>query len=658
MKLSLKGRIVILLLILTFIPVTLYFYHYTSMKRKLIQDRLNLHALYATSLVTKVELFLEKVISEASSSLSLYRTLGFSEEEMIWRVTGQVRGVFEGAFYSPEGILLTSASRERVDPEFPKFINLKTDRRILGISYTEYQEPFLRFLIPEIEDGLLKGYFVFSLDLSLFWQSVVSSKPGPNVEVFLTDSEGNILAFSDLRFPGLRSIPLRSGVYRSVITGLDVVGVYARSEDGTWVVVVEEPVSSVLVPVSEFQTRAMLAGSAFMVSVGMFAILVLFRIFRPLENLRNYIVSWERENINRSVQAGDEVSELSQAFENLIRRLEEDRKLYSALFENTLDGIIVFNVQRKVIDVNRTILEQYKLTKEDLLGKSMSDLIGEDLPLVSLFFTEKKLRLREEIFCQLKQDILRIEDNLYILWRLKDVSQEKELKVLLEQTAKLSLAGEIACSVAHQINNPLASIMGYAESIAISTSEEETRKKAEVIIRQAGKCAETVKKLLEVGKPFEGRPDYVKPEDLTIEVIRMLHPKAKRRGVTVEFNSSLNGERIFTFPWQIEQVLINIVDNAIEACGNRGKVKVSLFKENGNVIWRVEDTGPGIPKKDMDKVFKPFYTTKRYGTGLGLPLARRFIRNLGGDIKIYSEEGKGTTVEIILSGGRDEDTRR
>ncbi len=652
MKVSLKVRIIVLLLLLTFIPLTLYFYHYTAMKKKLIQDRLKLHSLYATSLVTKVELFLEKVVSEASSSLSLYRNLGFSEEEIIWRVTGQVKGVFEGAYYSPEGVLLAAVSREKIEPDFESFLKPAYDKRILGIHHTRYEEPFLRFLIPDLDEGLLKGYFVFSLDLSLFWQSVVFSRPGPNVEVFLTDSEGNILAFSDLRFPGKRRIPLREGVYRSTIMGVDVVGVHARSEDGEWVVVVEEPLSSVLEPVYQFQARAMVAGSLFILSAGTFAILVFLRIFRPLENLRNYIVSWERENMNRSIQAGDEVSELSQAFENLVRKLEEDKKLYSSLFENTLDGIIVFNGERRVIDVNRTILNQYSLSKEDLVGKSMEELIGESLPLTSLFFTEKKVKLKEEIYCQLRQEVLRIEGNLYILWRIKDVSQEKELKLLLEQTAKLSLAGEIACSVAHQINNPLASIMGYAESIAMTSSEEETRKKAEVIVRQAEKCAETVKKLLEVGKPFEGRPEYVKPEDLTIEVIKMLHPKAKRKGVRIEFESSLNGEKLFTFPWQIEQVLINVVDNAVDACDEGGTVTVLLAKSGSQIIWRVRDTGPGIPEEEMEKIFKPFYTTKRYGTGLGLTLAKRFVKNLGGDIKIISKKGVGTTVEIKISGGQ------
>ena len=656
MRLSLKFRVVALLALLTMIPVALYFYHYSVMRDKMIEDRLRFDKLYASSIVSRIELFLERVMSETESLVYLYRNLGFSEEEIIWRITGQVRGIFEGAFYSPEGILMSWASRERIQPEFEKFANFKDKEGIIGIEYTEYKEPFLKFLVRDVEDGLLRGYFVFSLDLSLFWQSVVSARPNPSVEVFLTDKKGNILAFSDMRFSSRKRIPLREGVYRSVITGVEVVGVVASSEDGKWVVVVEEPVSAVLEPLQGFQRNAMVAGSAFMLSAGLFAILVFLRIFRPLESLKDYVVSWEERNINKPIRTGDEVSELSQAFENLIRKLEEERKLYSALFENTLDGIVVFNAEKKVIDVNRTVLEEFKISRDELIGMSMKDLIGEELPLTSMFFSEKKVRLKEEIYCQLRQDILRIEGNLYILWRLRDVSQEKELKILLERTAKLSLAGEIACSIAHQINNPLASIMGYAESIVLSAEDEKVRRKAEVIMRQAQKCAETVRKLLDVGRPFEGRPEYVKPEEVTIEVLNMLSPKAKRKGVRIEFSSSLNGDKIFTFPWQIEQVLANIIDNAIDASPENSSVEIKLERIGGNVVWRIRDSGPGIPEEDLEKIFKPFYTTKKYGTGLGLPLARRLMRNMGGDVKIYSEPGEGTTVEVHISRGEDEGT--
>ncbi|RLJ69980.1 two-component system NtrC family sensor kinase [Hydrogenivirga caldilitoris] len=652
MKFSLKARVLFLLVVLTLIPIALYFYHNSAMRKNILEDRFRLHSIYASSVVSRVELFLERVMSETDSAVYLYRNFGFSEEETIWRITGQVKGVFEGAFYTPEGILMSAVSRESSEPKFEKFMNIDSSKRVLGILYTQYKEPFLRFVVPEVENGVLRGFFLFSLDLSLFWQSVISAKPSPSVDIFLTDSEGNILAFSDMRFSERRKIPLRQGVYLSSVTGTEVVGAHAKSDDGKWVVFIEEPVKAVLKPLYNFQEKALIAGSVFMLSVGTFAIFVFLRIFKPLENLKNYVITWEERNIRVPIEAGDEVGELSQAFENLIKKLQEERRLYLSLFDNTLDGVMVFNSYRRIIDVNRTVLENFHISKEELLGKHMKDLIGEELPFTRLFFPEKRVNLKEQVLCQLRQEILKIEENFYILWRLRDISHEKELKVLLEQTAKLSLAGEIACSIAHQVNNPLASIMGYAESICLNSQDEEAKRKAEVIFKQAQKCAETVRKLLEIGKPFEGKPEYIKPEEVTIEAIKMLSPKAKRKWVKIEFENSLNGERLFSFPWQIEQVLINVIDNAIDASPKEGKVSIKLFKNNGSIFWRIEDEGPGI--KDMDKIFKPFYTTKPYGTGLGLSLARRLIRNLGGDVKIRNKPDKGTVVEIHVSEVKNE----
>ncbi len=148
MKLSLKVRVIALLLLLTAIPVVLYLYHYSAMRKKILEDRFRFNRLYASSTVSRIELFLERVMSETESLVYLYRNLGFSEEEIIWRITGQVRGVFEGAFYSPEGILMAFASRESTQPSFEKFIDLKNRKGVFGISYTQYKEPFLEVLNP------------------------------------------------------------------------------------------------------------------------------------------------------------------------------------------------------------------------------------------------------------------------------------------------------------------------------------------------------------------------------------------------------------------------------------------------------------------------------------------------------------------------------
>ena len=656
MRLSLKKRVIALLLVLTFIPLLLFLYHNSAMREKILEDRLRFNSLYASSVVGKVELFLERVMSEASSLVYLYRNLGWSEEEIIWRVSGHIKSIFEGAFYSSEGILLYGVSRESTEPNFDKFLDIDSSKRILGIYFSKYKEPFLRFTVPDIENGILRGFFVFSLDLSLFWQSITATKPAPTVEVFLTDSEGNILAFSDMRFFEKKRLTYRAGMYRSDITGIDVIGVYARSRDGRWSVFVEEPISVVLKPLYSFQQKAVIAGSLFMLSVGGLVIFIFLRIFRPLDNLRSYIVSWEKENIKKPIKAGDEVSELSQAFENLVRKLEEERKLYFALFENTLDGIVIFSREFKVVDVNRTVLEQFGISREEVVGKDMNEILGERLPVRSLFFSERKIKLGKERFCQLRQEIMWIEGKLYLMWRLRDVSREKELKLLLEQTAKLSMAGEIACSIAHQINNPLASIMGYAESIQLSSEEESTRRKADIIQKHARKCAETVKKLMNIGKPFEGKPEYISPEKITIDAVSLVAPKAKRKGVKIELESSLNGERLFTFPWQVEQVLINVIDNGVDACPEGGRVWIKLTKRENNIVWTIRDEGDGIKEQDLEKVFTPFFTTKTYGTGLGLPLAKRLLENLGGDIKIRRCIPKGTEVEILITEAKDEHT--
>ena len=656
MRLSLKGRVIALFVVLTFIPIALYFYHNSAMREKILQDRLRFHSLYASSVVGKVELFLERVMSEASSLVYLYRNLGWSEEEIIWRVSGHIKSIFEGAFYSPEGVLLHGASRESIAPKFEKFLAIDGSKRILGIYFSQYKEPFLRFIVPDIENGVLRGFFLFSLDLSLFWQSITATKPAPTVEVFLTDSEGNILAFSDMRFFEGRKLVYRKGIYRSDITGTHVIGVYARSKDGRWSVFVEEPMSVVLKPLYSFQQKAMIGGSLFILSVGGLAIFVFLRIFRPLENLRRHIVSWEEENIKKPIRAGDEVSELSQAFENLVKKLQEERKLYFALFENTLDGIVVFNKDLKVVDVNRTVLEQFGVDKGEVVGKEMSDILGEKLPVRSLFFSERKIKLGKERFCQLRQEVMSIEGKLYLMWRIRDVSEEKELKLLLEQTAKLSMAGEIACSIAHQINNPLASIMGYAESIQLSSREESTRRKAEIIQKHARKCAETVRKLMNIGKPFEGRPEYISPEEITIDAVSLVAPKAKRKGVKIELESSLNGEKLFTFPWQVEQVLINVIDNGVDASPTGGRVWIRLNKEGNRIIWTIRDEGEGILERDLEKVFTPFYTTKTYGTGLGLPLAKRLLENMGGYIRIRRCLPRGTEVEVSIGEAKDEHT--
>jgi len=529
-------------------------------------------------------------------------------------------------------------SRETVQPEFPERIN---PQKTVNLLYSPYLEPYLRIVYKDEEFGITFGYYVFSLDLSVFWNRLVGKYK--DVEIFLLDKDANVVASPDTRFFDQRKIPLFTGIYKSELLGIDVIGSFAKSKGGNWIVCAEEPLTYVLSPLKTYRNEVVFAGLFTSFSGGVLCLIIVFRIFRPLENFRDYVISWAKGNLKENFKIEDDVDVLVKTFERLIKKVDEEKKVYEAFFENSFDGVILFDSFLKVSNVNGNFCEIFNVKKEKILGKRMKELIGEELPLNNLFIREVELNLGKKYYCSLRQNILFIDDIPYVVWWVKDLSKEKELKVMLERTSKLAVAGEIACSLAHQLNTPLASIMGYAELLSISEKNENKKEKLNLILKQAEKCKEIVSRLLYLGKG-ESNPVYVNPEELTIDVLKILTPKARKKGVNLWFESGNNVGKIFGFPWQIEQVLINVIDNAIDASPEGESVFIKLKKEKGFVVWEVEDRGNGF--KDFQKVFEPFFTTKENGTGLGLSIAKTFVEDMKGKIEL--ENRSGGVVRVYL----------
>jgi two-component system NtrC family sensor kinase len=243
---------------------------------------------------------------------------------------------------------------------------------------------------------------------------------------------------------------------------------------------------------------------------------------------------------------------------------------------------------------------------------------------------------------------INVEEGEFLLYQIRDLTEKKELELILYRTSKLSLAGEMACCMAHQLNNPLASILVYAEYIHNTVQDEKLREKAGIIMRQALKSAETVKKLLDMAKVFDGKPQEINPYSITREVIELLSFKARRKRVSLEFTADINTHAgMMCSSWKLEQVLINVIENAIDASQQGQKVEIKLKWENSCFVWTVRDYGEGIPEEDLQKVFEPFYTTKKDGTGLGLSLVKRFLDDMNGNISMYNTQ-KGLEVVISL----------
>lgn len=247
--------------------------------------------------------------------------------------------------------------------------------------------------------------------------------------------------------------------------------------------------------------------------------------------------------------------------------------------------------------------------------------------------------------------------------RLEQVELEKaKTEDLVVQSSKMAALGKMAAGIAHEINNPLQIIGDQAgwmkdlldsEDMKSNENYQEFEQCIKKIERQVNRSREITHRLLRFGRRMETTQDMVDINTLLAETITFLENEAHYRDITVQTHYDTNLPEITTDSNQLQQVFLNIIDNAIDAVGQSGKINVrtSLAPNSAKEIQvRIEDNGPGIPKEVLARIFDPFFTTKRAdeGTGLGLSISYSIIEKLRGKISVESEEGRGTTFIITL----------
>lgn len=233
-------------------------------------------------------------------------------------------------------------------------------------------------------------------------------------------------------------------------------------------------------------------------------------------------------------------------------------------------------------------------------------------------------------------------------------SKLAEAQRQLIQSDKLASLGRLAAGVAHEINNPLTGVLTYSSFLLKrNESNGEMKKDLEVIVRETKRCREIVKGLLDFARQVPARKTRCDLNQAIENSLSIVDNQLGLSHVTVVKNLQDNLPTIGADTNQMQQVLINLFVNGIDAMGKGGQMTVStkaLEKEGKKLIEiRVGDTGAGIPRENLTKIFEPFYTTKgQKGTGLGLAVVWGIIEKHGGTIDVQSEVGKGTTFILCL----------
>lgn len=243
--------------------------------------------------------------------------------------------------------------------------------------------------------------------------------------------------------------------------------------------------------------------------------------------------------------------------------------------------------------------------------------------------------------------------------RIEQANKERdEMSQAFLRSAKLASIGELSTGLAHEINNPLAIISAEQTNIAdllqeFTGSEQGRREITESIERcksQVQRCASITRKMLQFGRQKDTNLELIDVGSRLAEIAEFLQRRAAIRNIKILPSVEDNLPQAYVDPIELEQVLVNLINNAFDALPNGGTIALNVRTDAHQIHLTVSDNGTGIAPKDLPYIFEPFFTTKEVGkgTGLGLSVCYGIIQSWGGSIKAESEIGKGTTIHMLL----------
>jgi two-component system NtrC family sensor kinase len=247
--------------------------------------------------------------------------------------------------------------------------------------------------------------------------------------------------------------------------------------------------------------------------------------------------------------------------------------------------------------------------------------------------------------------------NAFLYRDLKDKMDElTATQQQLVHSTKMAAIGELAANVAHEVNNPLTSVLGYASHLLATLDlSAESRRKLQLVEQETLRVRRIIRSLLDFARP---RPPRMQTGDLVQPIrdtVALLHGVAAGGNVRIFEDYPAAAVNVSMDQNELKQVFINIMNNALHAMPDGGTLTVRVSSApGGEAFVEISDTGPGIAAEHRGRIFEPFFTTKTGsdGTGLGLSISERIIQNHQGRIELESEPGKGALFRVVLPGWR------
>ena len=367
---------------------------------------------------------------------------------------------------------------------------------------------------------------------------------------------------------------------------------------------------------------------------------------------------------------------LVRAFEKIqmrrkLKEYDRNRAMYDVFINELIqEDVMIIGSDYRILDINETLLNKLGLERKEAVGRYCYEIThrlsvpcsGEDhkCPLKETLMTRKpttethihKDKDNKNVYYSISAYPLFENGEIIGAIELsRDITEDINTRQAMMQQDKLASIGRLSAGVAHEINNPLTTILTTAMLIQEDIdSKNPIYEELGTITNEALRCRKIVASLLDFARQTKPAKKHHNINDIIIECIRLTRKQAEFKDVQILETLSDKVPKLLLDKEQIQQALINLILNATDATEPGGKITVStaFSPDNQFVSIKVSDTGKGIGDETIDKIFEPFFTTREIGTGLGLAITHGIIGRHGGDINVQSRPGQGSTFAIRL----------
>jgi len=345
-------------------------------------------------------------------------------------------------------------------------------------------------------------------------------------------------------------------------------------------------------------------------------------------------------------------------------------KFFSDIILNSIDAIIGLDNNYRVFLWNKGAEAMFGYKKEEVMGREFDFLIPEILlskgekkflidevnrnGFLANYESERLKKNGETINVSISRFAIYDENNISSIGSvgiLRDITTVKKLQKELREKENLALIGEVVSSIAHSLSNPLNIISGNADYLLLNKKPGEAdHEELKTIVDETTRITKSLRGLLNFSRPLNAEKAKTQINELAEEVISKTRFIIGNKNIVIKRQFDKNLPVIPVDRAQIEEVITNLVVNAIQAFTANGEIILKTRAGSSDIFIEVSDNGPGIPKELQEKIFRPFYSSKGYGkgTGLGLSIVKRIVNEHDGSVKLRSQTGKGTTFTIRL----------